>query len=133
MWDCIAGIAARGGLGVAQPWPATAEGRFPKRSWLSATRSVQQSNTTPQSTSLKIKGLLGGIGWCRTISAAVTPPQEGDREAPQLISSSLEAAFGVSLKLLLRAVDLVPTTDGVGIGRSPVAPATPFGSADRDV
>ena len=43
MWDCIAGIAAMGGLGVTQPWPATAEVRFPKRGWLSATRSVQQS------------------------------------------------------------------------------------------
>jgi hypothetical protein len=47
MWDCIAGIAARGGLGVTQPWPATAEGRFPKRGWLSATRSVQQSAGWP--------------------------------------------------------------------------------------
>src|ERR1700722_17787426 len=43
MWDCIAGIAAMGGLGVTQPWPATAEDRFPKRGWLSAPRSVQQS------------------------------------------------------------------------------------------
>ncbi len=42
MWDCIAGVAARGGLGVAQPWPATAEDRLPKRGWPSATRSVQQ-------------------------------------------------------------------------------------------
>jgi hypothetical protein len=28
MWDCIAGIAAMGGLGVTQPWPATAEVAF---------------------------------------------------------------------------------------------------------
>src|ERR1700761_3243321 len=47
MWDCIAGIAARGGPGVAQPCPATAENRFPKMGWLSATRSVQQSDVKP--------------------------------------------------------------------------------------
>jgi hypothetical protein len=29
------------------------------------------SHTTPQSTSLKIKGLLGGVGWWRTISASI--------------------------------------------------------------
>jgi type IV secretion system protein VirD4 len=48
MWDGIAGIAARGGLGVAQPWPATAEDRLPSRGWPSATRSVQQGGITLQ-------------------------------------------------------------------------------------
>ena len=47
MWDCIAGIAARGGLGGAQPWPATAEDRLPRRVWPSATRSVQQGGDLP--------------------------------------------------------------------------------------
>jgi hypothetical protein len=42
MWDCIDGVAARGGLGVAQPWPATAEDRLQRRGWPSAARSVQQ-------------------------------------------------------------------------------------------
>ena len=51
MWDCIAGIAAMGGLGVTQPWPATAEDRFPKRGWLSAPRSVQQSDARSRSRS----------------------------------------------------------------------------------
>jgi hypothetical protein len=60
MWDCIAGIAARGGLGVTQPWPATAEDRFPKRGWLLATRSVQQSVHRGK-TRLAAGALYGGM------------------------------------------------------------------------
>jgi hypothetical protein len=47
MWDCIAEIAARGGLEVAQPWPATAEKPSPKRRSPSATRSLQQGDGAP--------------------------------------------------------------------------------------